>query len=256
MTGNIVLIHREKKTTAQIRSSMFDMCYMLFTKKFKHFELLPHGSYGTWGLYIQCNKLHYYLLITDVTQYRNPERYIYNPKEADGIFYECIRTNYKIEGLKMTPSEGFDGEWYEKCFRNVKDNYDTSENDNDVYEFLRYGGCKKHQQKDPFYQYYKRVQKNTNSYYDTTLSKKECSLIKYIEYEPYYQLSSRKDEGKDVIYYCGEENRNIDEILYNDTISSMFKKAYKKRNNAYSDVVRKINPLNDDCIGRIVQYVF
>jgi hypothetical protein len=52
----------------------------------------------------------------------------------------------------MTPSEGWDGEWYEKCFRNVKDYYDTSENENDVFEHLHYCGCEKHQLKHKHYQ--------------------------------------------------------------------------------------------------------
>lgn len=90
------------ENTPQIQSVMYSMCNMLFTEKYESFESIPNRYFSDRGFYVEYYGLHYYLIIKKL-------RFVmfdHDPKNREQNSYNCIRSNYKIDGLEMTPSNG------------------------------------------------------------------------------------------------------------------------------------------------------
>lgn len=268
-----------KPMTLQVKPTMFATCKMLFRTQIDKFEHLPldenEWRHGTWALYTEYRGLHYYLLIYDKDDIMNhhtedtnyvydktkPTNYVYdktNPLQYD---FEAVRTNYKIPGLIMMPSEiKNDGDEinYERLIK-----YGIPKNDHttDIAESLFY--TDRDYFRGSYSQYHREDTENLDSNYKTdNLSNKQEELIDFVVL-PYGYMSSfdkkhyqPREKGKNFISYYAPEIVSITKEKFDDTVNMIFKNASQKRNEKSASIVREISPLNDNCIEYVLQYVF
>jgi hypothetical protein len=253
----VVMIRRKRDMspmTLQTSTTMDAMCRLLFKIKSKQFERLPEGWYGNWALYTEYRGLHYYLVVDDFRE----DKSFYDGVNTELLAYNAIRTNYKIPEIIMTPSECVNPD-DEVNFRfmtkhGISGSLLGGDEPWNIKETLFYS-----RSRTEFYSY-NREEVDKSCYYHDCLSKEQEGLTKYASLPYGYSLDTteerRERSGFLMIYYDAMEILSITEKEYNDTVNMIFTKAQQKRNSDYMELVRKISPLNDNCIESILQYVF
>ena len=254
----VVMIRRKRDMspmTLQTSTTMDAMCRLLFKIKAKDFELLPADCYGNWALYTEYRGLHYYFVVNAYGKFT--DKTLYEALKTKHYSYEVIRTNYKIPDIIMTPSECINPNDEINFRLETKHGIsgslgggkrDEPWNINETSSFSQYGDN------------YFREEVGKKHYFYSELSKDRLALSDFVKLPPGYYLAI--EEGMvlmsefHAIYYSAPEVLSITEKEYNDTVNMIFTKAQQKRNNDYMELVRKISPLNDNCIESILQYVF
>jgi hypothetical protein len=264
--------------TLQIEPTMFSLCKMLFRTRIDKFELLPlseYGRYGTWALYLKYRGLHYYLLISlwNDNNCVDPS-FVYDNNEQ-GTNFEAVRSNFKIPGLFMMPSELKEPD-DEINFRSMtKHGIDGIDRNTDIYERITY--WKNIDRPDS--QSYSRHEEHIDYHHQRKMTNEENKLSEFISLPYKYFLSNRNniiiyDEEYGLIdfhtrlshYFTNNEEFSIcydaPELVsiskeeFNCIVNVIFNNARKKRMEKYSTLVREISQLNDNCIEYVMQYVF
>ena len=244
-------------TTLQTEPTMSKMCKMLFKTKIDNFELLPwdddnYGRYGTWALYIEYRGLHYYLLIHELRD--NILNCVYDKSNPLDYRFEAVRTNFKIPGLFMVPSDlKFLGDEINFKYMKIYGIYDTA-SDTDIIECVTYSGREEYSGGDWSYYRYEKTKYYCNQ---TCMSKEQEELIEFITL-PYGFVSALDITGKgeNFISYYAPDIVSITEEKYNDMVDVIFNNAHQKRFEEFTLIVGEISPLNDNCIEHVLQYVF
>jgi hypothetical protein len=267
--------------TLQIEPTMFSLCKMLFRTQIDKFELLPlseYGSrYGTWALYLKYRGLHYYLLIRAWRDKNSVDPSFVFKNEPKATF-EAVRTNFKIPGLFMMPSE------LKEPDDEINFRYMTKHG---IYGNDRYTDIGEHTTSywdniDKIYhQSYSRYEEYVNYHHQREMTTEEKTLFEFITLPYKYFLANEKnsinyDEEYGLIdfhtrlsykhYFTIIENISIcydaPELVsiskeeFNCIVNVIFNNARKKRMEKYSTLVREISQLNDNCIEYVMQYVF
>lgn len=255
----VVMIRRKRDMspmTLQTSTTMFDICPLLFKIKAKDFELLPADCYGNWALYTEYRGLHYYFTVNGYGKFT--DKTLYDALKTKHYSYEVIRTNYKIPDIIMTPSECIDAN-DEINFRlmtkhGISSSLGHGKRDEpwNIKETSSFRGYDDNA--------YVREEVGKKHYFHSKLSKDRLALSDFVKLPPGYYLAIEEGmvlmSGFHAIYYSAPEIISITEKEYNDTVNMIFLKAEQKRNSKYMELVRKISPLNDNCIETILQYVF
>jgi hypothetical protein len=191
-------------------------------------------------------------------------------------YFEAVRSNFKIPGLFMMPSELKEPDDEINFMYKTKHGVDGIDRNTDIYERITYWN-----DIDKPDISYSRYEEYVHYHHQREMTTEEKTLFEFITLPYKYFLANEKnsinyDEEYGLIdfhtrlsykhYFTSNEEIQIcydaPELVsiskeeFNCIVNVIFNNARKKRMEKYSTLVREISQLNDNCIEYVMQYVF